>query len=131
MGGGGGADVHQSRDLSRLPRGRLQEVLDPHLSIGLRETRPHSQADIRLLAQHFILNLKTDSPRKWPHTKKEIHLSAVPFQPLRTVLSIFITVASNHLSHQSGPFHPCVLKFFSEAEAHCNLITASPRELST
>lgn len=40
-------------------------------------------------------------------------------------------MTSNHLSHQSDRFHPWTLKFFTERETHCNLITASPGELST
>lgn len=63
--------------------------------------------------------------------KKKSYLSPVPSQTILAAPSIFIPMTSNHLSHQSRLFHPWTLKFFTEGETHCNLITVSPGELST
>lgn len=65
----------------------------------------------------------------WKQKKKKKILSLS--QTILAAPAIFIPMTSNHLSHQSDRFHPWTLKFFTERETHCNLITASPGELST
>lgn len=62
--------------------------------------------------------------------KKKSYLPLVLSQPTLAP-SIFIPMTSNHLCHQSSLFHPWTLKFSTEGETHCNLITVSPGELST
>lgn len=100
-------------------------------SIGLRETKPYNSETIKLHTQHFVFKKKGWSNLKRFHWKKQSYLSPVPSQTPLSAPSIFIPMTSNHLSYQSSPFHPWTLKFFTEGETHCNLITESPGEPST